>query len=275
MRVKDFTARYGLDHNDFVQFMKDNNLSYDTSLKGYIIPDAQAGEYRNRYMDFCEKRKMRIIAERQRFLLTTAPTLDHYIIENYYGLVEGHGFFHTGYFGKQVTQLVGTAGDERSSDLGHVTRSYIEAEANALQKMKSQALALGANAVLSIQQNTTDAGGVVCITLRGTAVTVEKGEWPKNSLKSENLTFQSDSEEVSSSSSSTLAQMRPRDELHETNPYVDQDICIGCEQCVDICPELFQMKAGKAIVLSDMTMETWIKGNEAIANCPVGAIKET
>lgn len=61
----------------------------------------------------------------------------------------------------------------------------------------------------------------------------------------------------------------------DTNPYIDQSECISCEMCVSTCPELFKMDANnKAVVISDITAETWKKGHEAIDNCPVQAIHE-
>ena len=62
--------------------------------------------------------------------------------------------------------------------------------------------------------------------------------------------------------------------MTKTNPYIDPNICTGCEMCVFTCPELFIMENNKATVISDMTAETWIKGKEAINNCPVHAIIE-
>jgi len=34
------------------------------------------------------------------------------------------------------------------------------------------------------------------------------------------------------------------------NPIVDQEKCVGCEECVDVCPvEVFEMKDGKSVVV--------------------------
>ncbi|TWI73209.1 4Fe-4S dicluster protein [Desulfobotulus alkaliphilus] len=34
-------------------------------------------------------------------------------------------------------------------------------------------------------------------------------------------------------------------------PIVDQDKCIGCEECVDVCPvDVFEMKDGKSEVVN-------------------------
>lgn len=34
-------------------------------------------------------------------------------------------------------------------------------------------------------------------------------------------------------------------------PTVDADKCVGCEECVDVCPvEVFEMKNGKSVVVN-------------------------
>ena len=54
---------------------------------------------------------------------------------------------------------------------------------------------------------------------------------------------------------------------------VDQDACVGCELCVDSCPEVFEMidnvsKPKKEIVPADQ--EDCVK--DAAEDCPVEAI---
>ncbi|MBU3896871.1 MAG: ferredoxin [Nanoarchaeota archaeon] len=47
---------------------------------------------------------------------------------------------------------------------------------------------------------------------------------------------------------------------------VDKNKCIGCGACVSICPEIFELKDGKAVVKS--------KGEcpDSVDACPVRAI---
>jgi len=54
--------------------------------------------------------------------------------------------------------------------------------------------------------------------------------------------------------------------------YVDQDECIGCESCVQICPAVFEINdEGKAAVLpSSDGSEECIE--EAMDTCPVECI---
>jgi ferredoxin len=52
---------------------------------------------------------------------------------------------------------------------------------------------------------------------------------------------------------------------------VDQEECIGCGVCVQICPAVFELdeSAGKAKVIGDASEEC-VK--EAAESCPVGCI---
>ncbi|OIQ51624.1 Ferredoxin-1 [Pseudodesulfovibrio hydrargyri] len=55
---------------------------------------------------------------------------------------------------------------------------------------------------------------------------------------------------------------------------IDQDECIGCESCVEICPEVFEMDddGEKATVIApDSTLDCV---DEAIDTCPNEAISK-
>jgi ferredoxin len=55
--------------------------------------------------------------------------------------------------------------------------------------------------------------------------------------------------------------------------YIDEEECIGCGSCVEICPEVFQMQEGdeKAqVIKSEVGPEDLIQ--EAIDTCPVSCI---
>jgi len=56
--------------------------------------------------------------------------------------------------------------------------------------------------------------------------------------------------------------------------YVDQDACIGCGVCVDICPEVFSLNdEGLAEASTDEIDESVLeKVKEAQSECPVDAI---
>ncbi|BCR04633.1 ferredoxin [Desulfuromonas versatilis] len=63
-------------------------------------------------------------------------------------------------------------------------------------------------------------------------------------------------------------------------PVVDQDACIGCEVCTQICPEVFKMEGeeghghdhGHKSVVYNPTGAPEAKIEEAMDNCPVACI---
>jgi ferredoxin len=55
---------------------------------------------------------------------------------------------------------------------------------------------------------------------------------------------------------------------------VDEETCIGCEVCVDTCPEVFEMVDDKARVKINEVPKDVVKScREATENCPVEAIQ--
>ncbi|MGQ9509639.1 MAG: ferredoxin [Thermodesulfobacteriota bacterium] len=55
---------------------------------------------------------------------------------------------------------------------------------------------------------------------------------------------------------------------------VDEELCIGCEACVDTCPDVFEMEDDKARVKVEVVPEDAIEScREAAENCPVEAIQ--
>ncbi len=54
---------------------------------------------------------------------------------------------------------------------------------------------------------------------------------------------------------------------------VDQDICIGCALCTQICPEVFRMEGDKSVVYVDVVpKEVEDACREAADKCPVSCI---
>jgi ferredoxin len=58
---------------------------------------------------------------------------------------------------------------------------------------------------------------------------------------------------------------------------VDEDTCIGCCLCVELCPQVFSMEQDGKAVAKDMLvpLDTEASCRDAAQQCPVEAIKIT
>jgi len=56
------------------------------------------------------------------------------------------------------------------------------------------------------------------------------------------------------------------------NPAVDQDLCIGCALCTQVCPDVFEMGADGTAQVKDGADTNAACIQEAADQCPVGAI---
>jgi ferredoxin len=57
------------------------------------------------------------------------------------------------------------------------------------------------------------------------------------------------------------------------NVRVDEDLCIGCELCVQTAPSIFEMSGGKAITkASTIPADEDASCKDAADSCPVSAI---
>lgn len=56
---------------------------------------------------------------------------------------------------------------------------------------------------------------------------------------------------------------------------VDQELCISCGTCIDICPEVFEWNDEKAhAALEEVPSDLEEEAHEAVESCPTEAIKE-
>ncbi len=71
----------------------------------------------------------------------------------------------------------------------------------------------------------------------------------------------------------TVMQKMERSEKMARKVVLDQECCIACESCVELCPEVFQMDEASEkahVILPEGGNEACIE--EAIDTCPVGCI---
>jgi ferredoxin len=55
---------------------------------------------------------------------------------------------------------------------------------------------------------------------------------------------------------------------------IDPELCIGCESCVDLAPEVFEMQDELAVVILDeIPADLEEKVRESVEICPVEAIR--
>jgi ferredoxin len=54
---------------------------------------------------------------------------------------------------------------------------------------------------------------------------------------------------------------------------IDEDACIGCGTCVALCPDNFELRGDKAVVITK-ELDDINCVNDAIESCPTTAIKK-
>lgn len=72
----------------------------------------------------------------------------------------------------------------------------------------------------------------------------------------------------------TITKQNHKENTMATIVRIDQEECLGCEACVEICPAVFAFDpaTGKAYVKEESSDEECVE--EAIASCPAGCIRK-
>jgi len=106
------------------------------------------------------------------FIITTTPSVEGYRIKKILGVVTGLTPRTRGVGGKFVAGIQSMFGGEVTAFTTELEKARVE----AMQRVKSKALELGANAVVGLDLETSDLGtgaGIVVISATGTAVILE------------------------------------------------------------------------------------------------------
>jgi len=106
------------------------------------------------------------------FTITTTPTVAGYKIKKVLGVVTGLTPRTRGVLGKFIAGIESMLGGEVTA----FTTELEKARVDAIERAKSKALSLGANAIVGLDMETSDLGlqsGIVVISATGTAVILE------------------------------------------------------------------------------------------------------
>ena len=121
---------------------------------------------------FCPRCGSPISPASSSFLITTTPSIPGYRIKRILGVVTGITPRTRGVLGKFIAGFQSMFGGEITA----FTEELEKARNEAIEKLKDKALAIGANAVVGLDLETSDLGlqaGVVVVSATGTAVIVE------------------------------------------------------------------------------------------------------
>jgi len=120
---------------------------------------------------FCSKCGASVVPG-EGFIITTTPMVAGYKVRRILGVVTGLTPRTRGVLGKFIAGIESMLGGEVTAFTTELEKARVE----AIDRMKSKALALGANAVVGLDMETSDLGlgaGIVVISATGTAVVLE------------------------------------------------------------------------------------------------------
>lgn len=121
---------------------------------------------------FCSSCGAAVSPEASSFIITTTPTIQGYKIKKVLGVVTGLTPRTRGVLGQFVGGIQSMFGGEITAFTSELEKARLE----AMERVRSKAISLGANAIVGLDLETSDMGfqmGVVVISATGTAVIVE------------------------------------------------------------------------------------------------------
>ena len=130
------------------------------------------GETNNDDAKFCSRCGSSLDGSGQGFIVATMPTLPGYRVKRVIGIVSGITPRTRGIMGKFIAGIESMIGGEVTAFSYEIEKARVE----AIDRLRSKAAAMGANAVLSVDIETSDMGyqmGILVFSATGTAVVVE------------------------------------------------------------------------------------------------------
>ena len=130
---------------------------------GNIVPEGAA---------FCPNCGASLLTTNPQLLMVTTPTVAGYRIKKVLGLVTGLTPRTRGVLGKFIAGFESMIGGEVTAFTSEVEKARWE----AIERAKNRAIALGANAIIGMDVETSDMGlqsGIVLFSATGTAVIIE------------------------------------------------------------------------------------------------------
>ena len=124
---------------------------------------------------FCSSCGAAISPDAPRFIMATTPTIQGYRIKKVIGVVTGLTPRTRGVLGKFMAGIESMFGGEVTAFTTELEKARME----AMERVRGKAIAIGANAVVGLDLETSDVGfqmGIVVISATGTAVIVEPEE---------------------------------------------------------------------------------------------------
>ena len=124
---------------------------------------------------FCSRCGASVSPDAPGFIMATTPTIQGYQIKKALGVVTGLTPRTRGVLGKFMAGIESMFGGEVTAFTTELEKARME----AMDRVKNKAIAMGANALVGLDLETSDVGfkmGIVMISATGTAVIVETEE---------------------------------------------------------------------------------------------------